>query len=392
MFLFGTNAFGQLGNGDNIKGISPLSLLKNEIISINNLNFSKIKKFSIGGNHNLILFENNTLMAFGLNRKGQCCITDTKNPENSRIINKYIQGTFIKRKQKECIIVPEIVDFKFIKIKNIFCGYDNSLILFENGCLYFCQYEKLRRIDFPKNEKITKIFNSSQCDYFFIKTKTNYNNSEKIYGFSCKWEKFLSNFRRKERRILTPEEIKIFDKLLVKDIFCGPTRVFVKTKDDKIYVFHMVLDRKLIVQKRYYKNNKQLVNKEDYFNSNLERKNFVLGKKIRKIVATRKICLFLTEDFKIFYSCIENYIDYPINLFSIKSYHDISLNVILFFENEKIVDVSTSSINNTLLLTKNGTMYSMILFTDNIYAKIRKKNPEYKLQNYKINEFYKINK
>ena len=91
--------------------ISKLNSISNNIIENFNLNFSKIKKFEIGGFHNLILFENNNLFSFGSNYYGQCGIN------NETKENKYI------------LIPKKLEFFKNKKIINIFCAYGNSFVL-----------------------------------------------------------------------------------------------------------------------------------------------------------------------------------------------------------------------------------------------------------------------
>ena len=107
LFLFGNRYYNQIGINNNY----ILTSIFNNVIENFNLNFSKIKKFEIGGYHNLILFENNDLFSFGRNCFGQCGI----NVENHE--NKFIE-------------IPQKIEFfKNKKIKNIFCSIMDSFVL-----------------------------------------------------------------------------------------------------------------------------------------------------------------------------------------------------------------------------------------------------------------------
>ena len=121
LFLFGDNKYNQLG----VYETRVLNSITNNIIQNFNLNFSKIKKFEIGGNHNLILFENNDLYSFGGNYFGECGINN-------------------KNHEKKKILFPEQIKFpcfkkfdKNKKIKNIFCGYVFCFVLLGFFILFY---------------------------------------------------------------------------------------------------------------------------------------------------------------------------------------------------------------------------------------------------------------
>ena len=194
LFLFGDNLCNQIGLDNN--NISKLNSISNNIIENFNLNFSKIKKFEIGGLHNLILFENNNLFSFGRNDFGQCGINNEK-------------------KENQNILIPKKIKFfKNKKIINIFCGSICSLVLLENNELfsfgfndngelgienndqninkkinkyyeiyYFIPQKIKIKLTQPGNEKIIKIFTSSISNHSFLLTKLiniNYKNESKI--------------------------------------------------------------------------------------------------------------------------------------------------------------------------------------------------------------------
>ena len=152
LFLFGNNMYNQLGLTE--KHIRRLNSITNNIIEKFNLNFSKIKKFEIGGWHNLILFENNDLYSLGSNHVGQCGINN-ENKKNYKIsIPKKIKFPCFKKVDKNK------------KIKNIFCGSEHSFVLlgffffsvFKKSTFFIFYYIKNFFFFFKKNKKIMNYF------------------------------------------------------------------------------------------------------------------------------------------------------------------------------------------------------------------------------------------
>jgi len=157
LFLFGSNNHNQLGLNHNI---NKLNSITNDIIQNFNLKFSKIKKFSIGGWHNLILFENNDLYSFGDNTHGQC-------------------GFENKNKCDPNIVIPKKIEFfENKKISNIYCSLTASIVLLDdelyvmgniedslvknnenivNNDICFCT---LKKIQLKFGEKIINVFAS----------------------------------------------------------------------------------------------------------------------------------------------------------------------------------------------------------------------------------------
>ena len=144
LFLFGDNEYYQLGLNKIIKNLNSIS---NNIIKNYDLNFSKIKKFEIGGNHNLILFENNDLFSFGDNYYsgigGQCGINN-QNKENKKIL-------IPKKIEFPCWIEKGSIFKKQRKIKNIFCSHHNSFILLSFFFFLFFFYFFFKKITFNFN-------------------------------------------------------------------------------------------------------------------------------------------------------------------------------------------------------------------------------------------------
>jgi len=185
-------------------------------IYINSLLFPKIKKFKIGDNHNLILFENGDLFSFGNNKFGQCGF-----PNNEKKIT-------IPKK----INIPNQKN----KIKDIFCSEYTSYILLENNELYSFGYNEHgecgidsekksyytpQKIKIPENDiKSIKVFTSLISEYCFVLINKNI-----LYVFGYNFGNILGVGTNID---IIKSPMKINNKFKkIKNIFCGRFHYFI---------------------------------------------------------------------------------------------------------------------------------------------------------------------
>jgi alpha-tubulin suppressor-like RCC1 family protein len=121
LYVCGYNNVGQLGLSDNNN--------KNTYTNLEH-NFGKIKNIYCGGYHNIILTENNEIFVCGRNDYGQLGLGDWNN-----------RNTYTK------------LEHNFGKIKNIFCGAHNNIILNENNEIFVCGNNVYGQLGLGDNNK-----------------------------------------------------------------------------------------------------------------------------------------------------------------------------------------------------------------------------------------------
>ena len=304
---------------DNNNKIPKLNLILNNIIEHFNLNFSKIKKITIGILHSLILFENNELFLFGdhsyeINSKCGFC--------GNHSYGMNTQCRFCEVNKKICI-PKKIKFFENKKISNIFCGSNNSFVLLENNELFsfganmngelgigFEDYMIYDSVPYPTyflksycdvpqkikvNEKILKFFTSSISRYSFLLTKLN--NNIKIYGFGSNKYNTLGIFEENVNEIFIPTIINSLKNLKIKKIFCGKSHTFVLENNNNLFGFGY---------NKYNQLGIELINeKEELIKEIKEIKEIIFFKnkneKIKKISLNYNSTIFLTSFFILFF-------------------------------------------------------------------------------------------
>jgi len=333
LFLFGVisvNMNGRLGTD-----IDLTFLKKTKNFFINSFTFSKIKKFKIGEDHNLILFENGDLLSFGDNYYGQCGFSNNE----------------------EYILTPRKIDFvnEKNKIKDIFCSMDTSYILLENNELYSfgrnkcgeCGIDSEERLYYiPEKIKIPEhnikninFFTSSKSGYCFLLINKNI-----LYGFGHNFRNILGGGTNID---IIRSPIKINNKFKkIKNIFCGDFRYYI-LGDKKLYGMGLNHHGQVCVEG----------------NSNFI---FVLKKidssifnnlKIKKISLNAYSTILLTKNpSKVFSWGYNNYGELGNGTYE----NNTTIQEIEFFKNlppyKKIVDIS-SGIFYSLALSKNNEIY-----------------------------------
>ena len=124
LYMFGKNAFGQLGIGENAYIFEPSlvsSFLENEK--------EKVIKVSLGGEHTIILTNKNNIYTCGLNIFGQLSTGDFENRTN--FTNIHISDNVLNNEEDE-------------KIVDIAAGAQHSLIISNMNRLYYCGFNKSR--------------------------------------------------------------------------------------------------------------------------------------------------------------------------------------------------------------------------------------------------------
>ena len=124
LYMFGKNAFGQLGIGENAYIFEPslvTSFLENEK--------EKVIKVSLGGEHTIILTNKNNIYTCGLNIFGQLSTGDFENRTN--FTNIHISDNVLNNEENE-------------KIVDIAAGAQHSLIISNMNRLYYCGFNKSR--------------------------------------------------------------------------------------------------------------------------------------------------------------------------------------------------------------------------------------------------------
>ena len=122
LYMFGKNIFGQLGIEDN-------SYIYDPILIRGVFQKERVNKISLGGEHSLILTENNNIYSCGLNIFGQLGTGDFENRGNFTNINIYTN--VLKDSENEIII-------------DIVAGAQHSLIISNMNKLYYCGFNKNR--------------------------------------------------------------------------------------------------------------------------------------------------------------------------------------------------------------------------------------------------------
>ena len=122
LYMFGKNIFGQLGIEDN-------SYIYDPILIRGVFQKERVNKITLGGDHSLILTENNNIYSCGLNIFGQLGTGDFENRGNFTNINIYTN--VLKDSENEIII-------------DIVAGAQHSLIISNMNKLYYCGFNKNR--------------------------------------------------------------------------------------------------------------------------------------------------------------------------------------------------------------------------------------------------------
>ena len=281
----------------------PLVLDKDNIIEKFKLNFSRIKKISIGGYHILILFENNDLFSIGENVYGQCGINNENN-ENKNILvpkkikfsdflkidkNKKIKDIYCNQYSSYILLDNELFSFGSNNYGQLGTGNNNTInsrmkdLSYNGSCSYFIPEKIKINLTNHVNEKIIEFFTSSISDYSFLLTKND--NIFKIYGFGSNTANELGIFYGKNDPIISPTIIDSLKNIKIKKIFCGFENTFVLGKNNKLFGFGRNQYGQLGIKKKNNEITKEI--KEICF----------FNEKIKKISLNTSSTIFLTSFF-----------------------------------------------------------------------------------------------
>ena len=319
LFLFGENYF------------NKINTITNDIISENNLNFSKIKKFCFGRIHCLLLFENNDLYSCGMVNNSAC--------------------GFSKKNGIWEIKTPKKIEFfKNKKIKDIWCSRRCSYVQLDNNKFYSFGDNSYGQLGIGKkeydNDEICniKFFNDKLIKDVFISNDGGYcfflDYDNKVYGFDDNNYNVLGIFEN-ENHVSEPTKIKSLENIKIKKIFPGAHHVFVLDENGSLFTFGdndrgacgLGHDKKIT-----------RIEEVDFFKKH--------GEEIILISQGYYFTIFLTKSSKV-YCCGSNYHG-QLGLGKIKKVIEIKENE--FFKDKNIIDIK-SCFSSTLLLSKNGTIY-----------------------------------
>lgn len=394
LFLFGNNNNFELGKKDFIFCDYPI----HNILETKNINSLNIKKFIIGGKHNLILMNDDNLFSFGKNENCQCGY-DNIDVTKICYLNKIKSDEIFRH-----------------NIKQIKCGNEHNLILLKNGDVYGFGSNLMgelgmgkqlnyiihpQKIVFENNDIITEIFAEplSYSSFFYSKKS-----STKSKLYSCGNNHYYNSNSNNDAYIYKPTIIKFFSNLSndlsnnlsndlsndnmiykqkneIENIFTGYKHTFFLTKDNTLYFSGC---------------NDDGVNGSNYNNiNNIKEINYFKNK--QKII--KKICcggnlwhnkmnyfgyytIFLTKNGELFFAgwnainpnkyfsiCNSDYNIQKINLYSEICSEKIN--------NEQFIDVVCGAYN-VMALTNKGEIFSWgfnnSYQTDPRISKFEKKN------------------
>jgi alpha-tubulin suppressor-like RCC1 family protein len=207
IFVCGYNEYGQLGLGD--------SENRNTYTKLEH-NFGKIKNIYNGAHHNIILNENNELYVCGYNYYGQLGLGDCDN-----------RNTYTK------------LEHNFGKINNIFCGVNHNIILNDNNELYVCGFNNYGQLGlgFYHNNRNTY----TKLEHNFGKIKNIYcgadnniilndNNELYVCGSNCSGQLGLGD---NNRNVYTKLEHN-FGK--IQNIYCGAYHNIILNENNELFV------------------------------------------------------------------------------------------------------------------------------------------------------------
>jgi len=283
------------------------------------LDYEKIKKISIGGQHVVILYENNDIISFGSNEEGQC-------------------GVSYNYSFKQRIKVPVIVPIKKLNIKivDVQCGYDFTILLTNDGKLYGFgnnTYKQLKDDDtldstcniIPVHEELkftySDIFTSPISNTIIAKHK----NENVIFGYKIvdelkeefvkvflgidtlvillkiKENEYILKSYGKINEILTfPSGIVKINKCYINKIEFLPSMIFVLFKNGCVFCYTKNIT---FISKFCYFDKSPLSNKNEYKLLKLKTKDKIID---IKSISNKIYFLQKEKDFDIFYFNINN--------------------------------------------------------------------------------------
>jgi len=244
--------FERNANNQNTTTANRKRTLRDRTINIfimKDLNISKMKKFAIGYDHGMILFEDSSIFLFGNNRYFQCGIK----PIYIEIILRTLDDCTKIVQKNHTIREPTKLEFfiyKKTKIRDIFCGKNFSLILEEDnfGKFHLYSFGKNKyyalglskelgtesryiptEIKINENETILKVFTSPMSKFFYVQTITsNYLNTF-IYLIGKDYGNANAEYVFKKK-----EELNNID---ISNIYCGVKHSIVKTTNGCFYSY-----------------------------------------------------------------------------------------------------------------------------------------------------------
>jgi alpha-tubulin suppressor-like RCC1 family protein len=207
LYVCGSNRYGQLGLGD---------FQDRYIYTKSYHNLGQIKNIYCGGFHNIILNENNEIFVIGNNSYGQLGLGDYDNRE-----------------------VHTKLEHNLGKIKNIYCGGYHNIILNDNNEVFVCGGNSVGQLglgDYNKRNIYTKLeHNFGKIKNIYCGSHNNIilneNNELYVCGYNCYGQLGLGDFQ--DRYIYTKLEHNLGK---IKNICCGDFHNIILNENDEVYV------------------------------------------------------------------------------------------------------------------------------------------------------------